>query len=259
MRIMTYNVHGCRGTDGVLSPGRIADVIAACGADVVALQELDVGRKRSGGVDQAAAIAHELEMRQVFFHPAHIVVDEQYGDAVITARPATLVKAGGLPGLPGSGREPRGALWVEVDMGGRPVQVFNSHFGLGRRERRAQARAMLGPDWIGSDACQAPVVFLGDFNSLPRGRVYRSIASHFRDAHVAGRHSRARATFPSRRPVFRLDHVFVSHDIAVVGAHVPRSPAARRASDHLPLVVDLKLPDQAPTREPIRRSRDISG
>lgn len=244
MRIMTYNVHGCRGVDGVLSPARIAAVIAECDPDVVALQELDVGRRRSGGVDQAVAIAHELEMRQVHFHPAHTVVDEHYGDAVITARPSTLVKAAALPGRPRHGlAEPRGALWVTIDYDGNEVQVINTHFGLGRRERRIQSRTLLGPEWIGSDACQAPLIFLGDLNSLPQGRVYRTIASHFRDAHVGVRRTRAKATFPSTRPLFRIDHVFVSHDIEVVGAMVWRSPTARVASDHLPLVVEVSLPD----------------
>jgi endonuclease/exonuclease/phosphatase family metal-dependent hydrolase len=245
MRIMTYNVHGCLGVDGVLSPARIAAVIAECEADVVALQELDVGRRRSGGVDQAVAIAHELEMRQVYFHPAVTVLDEHYGDAIITARPSRLVKASALPGTRSYGiAEPRGALWVAIDIDGVEVQVFNTHFGLGRRERRIQARTLLGPDWIGGRGCQPPVIFLGDLNSLPRGRVYRSIASHFRDAHAADRRTRARATYPSIRPMLRIDHVFVSPDIDVVGAMVWRSPTARLASDHLPLVVDLRLPER---------------
>src|SRR6201986_4837558 len=50
-RIMTYNIHRCVGTDGKLSPARIADVIATCEADIVALQEVDVGRSRTGYVD----------------------------------------------------------------------------------------------------------------------------------------------------------------------------------------------------------------
>ena len=62
-RLLTYNVHRCLGTDRVISPHRIATVIAATGADVVALQELDVNRARSGHVDQAQLIAALLEIR----------------------------------------------------------------------------------------------------------------------------------------------------------------------------------------------------
>jgi endonuclease/exonuclease/phosphatase family metal-dependent hydrolase len=57
---MTYNVHGCVGTDGRLDVGRIAAVIGQSRPDIVALQELDVGRERSGRVDQAHAIAERL-------------------------------------------------------------------------------------------------------------------------------------------------------------------------------------------------------
>ena len=53
---MTYNVHACRGRDRQWSPQRIADVIASAEPDIVALQELDVGRARSGGADQAEMI-----------------------------------------------------------------------------------------------------------------------------------------------------------------------------------------------------------
>lgn len=60
-------------------------------------------------------------------------------------------------------------------MNGARLQVINTHFGLGRRERRAQAQALLGADWLGE--CPAPVVVAGDLNSLPGGQVYRSFAA----------------------------------------------------------------------------------
>jgi endonuclease/exonuclease/phosphatase family metal-dependent hydrolase len=104
---MTYNVHRCVGADGRADPRRIAEVIAACQPDMVALQELDVGRLRTGGIDQAHVIAHLLGM-SFHFHPALQVEDELYGDAILTALPMRLVKAGPLPGSVGF--EPRGAL-----------------------------------------------------------------------------------------------------------------------------------------------------
>ena len=68
-RIVTYNVRRCLGTDGRLEPGRIAEVIASCDPHIVALQELDVGRARTGGVDQAEAVAAALGM-QMHRHPS---------------------------------------------------------------------------------------------------------------------------------------------------------------------------------------------
>jgi endonuclease/exonuclease/phosphatase family metal-dependent hydrolase len=93
MRLVTYNVHSCVGTDGKLDIPRVAAVIAALEADIVCLQELDVGRARTGGVDQARAIAELVKMHSRF-HPAMFVREEQYGDAILTALPNRVVKAG---------------------------------------------------------------------------------------------------------------------------------------------------------------------
>ncbi|MBK5289658.1 MAG: alkaline phosphatase family protein, partial [Acidimicrobiia bacterium] len=112
VRILTYNVHSCVGIDGRLSPERIARVIAKHAPDIVALQELDVRRSRTGGLDQARAIAEALEM-SLEFHPTVTVADEQFGDAVLSPHPLRLVRTGVLPGI---GLEPRGAIWVEVDV-----------------------------------------------------------------------------------------------------------------------------------------------
>jgi len=134
--IATYNVRRCLGTDRRLSPDRIAQVIARCDADIVALQEIDVGRLRSGGIDQACVIAEKLGFTS-HFHPALRIADEQYGDAVLTRCPSRLVKVGLLPGLRNLwSSEPRGAVWIEALVGGVRVQVINTHFGLRRRERR---------------------------------------------------------------------------------------------------------------------------
>ncbi len=155
-RALTYNVHRCLGLDGRLSPGRVAQVIAACHPDIVALQELDVRRVRSGGIDQAHTIAQELGMH-MHFHPALGVAEELYGDAILTAQRARLVQAGPLPGLPrGWGFEPRGALWASIQVDGAEVQLINTHLGLDPRERLLQVEALLSPEWLGHPACQDP-------------------------------------------------------------------------------------------------------
>jgi endonuclease/exonuclease/phosphatase family metal-dependent hydrolase len=240
-RILTYNVHRCLGRDGHLSPARIAEVIAACEADIVALQELDIGRVRSGGVDQAEAIARELGMH-MHFHPALTVMEEQYGDAILTTRPSKLVRAGALPCWGGRRFvEPRGALWACVNVGGADIQIINTHLGLRGPERLMQVDALLGPDWLRHARCQEPVIFAGDLNAIPRSRVYRKLAAQFRDAQLAQRSRRQQATYPSGAPFLRLDHVFVSRSIEVVRAEAIRTPLARLASDHLPLLVEFHV------------------
>lgn len=241
LRVLTYNVHRCLGTDGRLSPRRIAEVIAALEPDVVALQELDVGRLRTGGVDQAHEIALQLGM-SFHFNPALRVMEEQYGDAILTARPCSLVRAGALPGLPGvRDLEPRGALWAAIDLEGVTLQVINTHLGLLARERLLQVDALLGPEWLGHPACQDPVILIGDFNALPRSRAYQRLARHLVDAQRARPDPRPRATFPARLPVVRIDHAFLGKGVEVVGSAVPRTPLTRAASDHLPLVLDLRI------------------
>jgi endonuclease/exonuclease/phosphatase family metal-dependent hydrolase len=242
LRILTYNVHSCRGVDGRLDVGRVADVIAAERPDIVALQELDVRRARTGKVDQAHAIAERLGMA-FHFNAAFHVAEEQYGDAVLSALPIQLVKSGPLPTLPRvRGLERRGALWVEVQVpGARPLQIVNTHLGLVPAEQRAQAQHLLGEDWLGHPTCRDPLILLGDFNATPRYAAYKMIAARLTDARRAAGVRRGALTFPSRLPMLRIDHVFVGSGVAVRRLFASSGPTAKLASDHLPLVADVEI------------------
>lgn len=237
-RILTYNIHQCRGTDGRLDVGRVAAVIAAQEPDIVALQEVDVGRARTGGVDQAHAIAERLDMA-FHFNAALSVEEERYGDAILTTLPERLIKAGPLPGYPRMPRlEPRGALWIAVTIDGVEVQVLNTHLGLVPREQQIQASALMGPSWLCGPARQPPLIVVGDMNAGPWSATLRALMRGMNDA----RAGRGRiATFPAGLPMLQIDHVLVSPDIAVSGVHAPNDALARRASDHLPLVVDFSI------------------
>jgi endonuclease/exonuclease/phosphatase family metal-dependent hydrolase len=242
-RILTYNVHRCVGPDGRLDVGRVAAVIAAEAPDIVALQEVDVGRARTGGVDQAREIARRLDMT-ARFHAALRVEEELYGDAILTALPETLIRAAALPGYaPVPRLEPRGALWVSVDLGGgRRLQVLNTHLGLVPREQQIQAATLVGPAWLGGALRRDPVILAGDMNATSRSRAYLTLAGALRDAHaLSPRGPRRVATFPSRLPMLRIDHLFVSAGVSVTALRAAASPLARMASDHLPLVADFDL------------------
>lgn len=245
LRVMTYNVHSCVGMDGKVDVARIARVIARSQPDVVALQELDVGRERSDGVDQAHQIAQLLEMA-VHFHPAIHIEEERYGDAILTHLPQRLVKADLLPGLASRPNlEPRGALWVAVEFHGREVQILNTHLGLNSQERQAQIDALLGPDWLGHPDCREPVILCGDFNAIPSSPVCRSLNTYLRDAQQASDGHRPRRTFPGRMPAVRIDHIYIGNGLEATAIDIPGSALVRVASDHLPLVADIKINELA--------------
>jgi endonuclease/exonuclease/phosphatase family metal-dependent hydrolase len=242
LRIVTYNVHSCIGMDGKLSARRIARVIARTHPDIVALQELDVGRARSGHENQAQVIAHYLTMEH-HFHPAIHVEEEQYGDAILSHLPMRLVKAACLPPAPGpySRREPRGALWVAVDLMGTEIQVINTHLGLWPGERLRQTEELLGENWLGDPRCQGPVILCGDFNATPGSTVCRLLRDRLDDAQVKLAAHRPRNTFSSSIPAARIDHIFLGGAIAVTAIDTPGSQLAKVASDHRPLVATLQL------------------
>jgi endonuclease/exonuclease/phosphatase family metal-dependent hydrolase len=240
-RIVTYNVHRWMGTDRQIAPGRIADVIASCEPDIVALQEVRVGRTRTGAIDQAAAVAGRLGMT-LHFQPTIRVFGEQFGIAILTRHQSRVVRSGRLPSLSnGPSLEKRSALWVSVEMEGQVLNVVNAHLSLRSRERLHQAEALVGGDWLGHPECLEPAVLLGDFNAPPQSRSYRLFASRLRDAQLSNPNGEPQATFHTRAPVLRLDHVFVTPSVEVVAAAPVRTPLARVASDHFPLMAELRI------------------
>lgn len=240
-RIVTYNVHRCVGNDRRLNVARIADVLAKLRPDIVALQELDVGRARTGHVDQAHEIAERLGMA-CHFHAALTVEEERYGDAILTCYPERLVQVGPLPGYDRMrALEPRGALWVEVEIDGRPVQVINTHLGLVPREQQIQAAWLAGPAWLAHPHCAGPRILLGDFNATGASVVYRTLTNKLAAARSLSKTKTPTSTFPSPLPVLRIDHLFVSPEIEVEAVFAPFGPLTRVASDHLPLAMDFSL------------------
>ena len=242
LRVMTYNVHSCIGLDGKIDIERIARVIALANPDVVVLQELDVGRDRTQGLDQAGLIARYLEM-EFHFHPAMHLEEEKYGDAILSHLPLKLVKAGALPGLTDKPKlEPRGAIWAKVELHGQQINIINTHLGLQPRERLAQIDALLAADWLGHPDCSGPVIFCGDLNAQPGSEVCRRLGQKLTDAQTLLEGHRPRGTFPSRFAAIRIDHIYVSDDVEVTAVEIPGSQQAKMASDHLPLLIALAIP-----------------
>lgn len=245
---MTYNIHACVGADGRCDASRIADVIRHFEPDIVALQEVDVGQGRSGHLDQAQHIA-ELTDLTAHFTSARATGGGHYGNAILTHHPYELRAEGILPVRRG---EVRAAQWLRLSLPEGDLDVVNTHLGLHFFERLAQARALFTDDPALPEIGREPAPFAalrgtldrlilcGDFNSSAWSPIYFWLRHRLTDAQRAGGRS-ARATWPARFPFLRLDYVWLGRDLRVEHVEVPRTAATRMASDHLPIVIDLRI------------------
>jgi endonuclease/exonuclease/phosphatase family metal-dependent hydrolase len=218
---------------------RIAEVIAEMSVDVVALQELDLGRRRSAGADQTSMIAGQLGWHS-YFHPALQRHGERYGNAILSRYQLTFRRGVELPGKPPFFcRENRAAVEVEIESNLGKVHIINTHLGLGRRERFLQAQLFTSAEWLAATATDIPVILLGDFNSLTGSLPHRTLNRHLRDVRELIQAKEPIRTYPTRFPVLGVDHIFVNGPVEPVSLTVHRSPLARIASDHFPLVAEF--------------------
>jgi phospholipase D1/2 len=233
LKVASYNIHRCMGTDGAHSCQRVAEVIQALDADVVALQEVEFPPAGRGADDQLAGLAVATGLLAVP-DPRVPRPGCHYRNALLTRLPVLALRRLEL----GVGRlPPRSALDVDLDAGGGSVlRVVATHLGLWHRERRRQVARLL-------DALASPLrhglVLLGDMNEwLPQSRSLR---------HLHARLGRAPAvpTYPARRPLFALDRIWSSPGHMLRDLQRYDTPLARLASDHLPVTAHIRLP--APT------------
>ena len=239
LRILTYNVHACVGMDGQLAPDRIARVIAQAGAHVVCLQELDVNRHRSEHIDQAREIARLLGMN-FQFHPAWKINEEQFGNAILTKLPMRLVQGRGLHQFKDK-RSKRSAVWTEIELSaGISIQVISAHLSLYPKEQLLQVQELYR-DWVQPAEQAGPVVLCGDFNARPASAAYRDLSQKMQDAETLSQRAKHAPTYFSPRPLTRLDHIFVNQGFEPQNCQVITTRLAQEASDHLPLMAELKI------------------
>ncbi len=239
LRVATYNVHGCVGRGG-LDLERTAEAIESLACDIVALQELDVCRPRSGGIDQATFIAERLGLHAAFGLACDFGDGGKYGNAVLSRWPIESVRAHALPVSRGYRCEPRGIVEATIDGPHGTFLAWSTHLGVRGHEREAQGHRLLSHVAAALGEGGLPMVLLGDLNAGVETPLVRTLATHLLDVRQK---TRARtATYPAILPIFALDHVFVSAPFDVKDVRVVKTPLLVSASDHLPLVVTLEWP-----------------
>jgi endonuclease/exonuclease/phosphatase family metal-dependent hydrolase len=234
LRVATYNIHSCVGNDRGYDPRRIADVILETGADVVGLQEVAAKPELAGVPDQFAYLAEATGMTAIA-GPNVILHESRFGNVLLTRWPALGVRRVDLSIAP---YEPRGAVVADLAIHGTRLRVITTHLGL-RVWERARQHATLGR--LMAARGDAPAVIMGDFNSWwPDLSALKHLGPRFG-------WSRSPASFPAHLPFLALDRIWTVPDTFIGRVRAHKTPLARQASDHLPVVADLALPDPAPS------------
>lgn len=227
LRVVTYNVHKCRGLDRRTTVSRIAEVLGDIGPDIAALQEITE--------HQAEVIARDLAMAFVMGenrkHLGHA-----YGNAVLSRFP---IRDSRNYDLSVQGREQRGCLradvaWAESSL----LHVFNVHLGTSFLERRQQGRRLIAAELLNDVSIEWPRVVLGDFNEWTRGLATRLLRSHLQSADIWMYLRRSR-TYPGVLPLVHLDHIYYDPALELKRLMLWRTRTALVASDHLPLAAEF--------------------
>ncbi len=230
LRIATYNIHRCVGRDGIENVERIAAVLREINGDIVALQEVTSRPAMTGDMLAYLAAAAHMQPIEGFTLSA---AGAHYGNALLTNMPVSAITRIDIS-VPR--REPRGVIEVTFTANDHAIILWATHLGLGIRERHLQIKKLLG---VIHAADVDARILLGDFNEWwPWSRPLRALHRWFVTPAAA---APSPATFPSRKPLLRLDRIWVRPAWRLVALRVHSTELSRIASDHLPLVAEILL------------------
>src|SRR6185295_3489766 len=226
LSLATYNIHRCVGQDGRYDPDRILHVLKELKANVIALQEVD--SREHHGLELLHCLANQLGYTPIA-GPTLLRHDGHYGNAILTN--LNVMRVARLD-LSVPGKEPRGALDVDLDWHGTTLHVVATHLGLRPSDRRTQVQRLLKA--FHTETWE-PGVLMGDINEwLLWGRPIRKLHGLFGNMPAI-------PTFPAMFPVLALDRIWVHPRRMLTSLNVHKTPVARVASDHLPLKASIRL------------------
>jgi endonuclease/exonuclease/phosphatase family metal-dependent hydrolase len=230
---MTYNIHHGEGLDGKVDLSRIADLIRQEQADLVALQEMDKGVRRTQQRDFPSELAVLTGMTCVFSNNFHYQGGE-YGNAVLSRFPVLSWTNTYYRML--RTNEQRGVLQVTVRVVSQPLVFMATHVDFRpddvERRQNAEQLAEILDQYPGRT-----VIIGGDFNDVPDSRLHRKMKERWQDVWESIGTGEG-FTIPSKQPTKRIDYLWITPGSPWVPrrAWVPTS----NASDHLPVVVEFE-------------------
>ncbi|NNE49747.1 MAG: endonuclease [Altererythrobacter sp.] len=224
----SYNIHKAVGLDARRNPERIITVLRELDADIIALQEVD---RRFG---PRSSVLPRALLDDTRWRPLPVAKRRRslgwHGNALLVRRDIECVHAEplDLPTL-----EPRGSVLAELEFQGQNIRILGAHLDLSGLRRRDQIKAILKHCALRQ---RMPTVIMGDFNQWGR------LTGAMRSFGMAWQQITPGPSYPSSRPIARLDRIVATPDWSYLDSGVHHSAAAAVASDHLPVFARLQLP-----------------
>ncbi len=251
MRVLVYNMHAGKDAPGVDNLIRLSELFRSTNADIVLLQEVDKGTKRSGNVDQPALLS-QLSGLHAAFGSALDYDGGKYGVAILSRWPIVSDTLFHLPVDPpqersGGSHEPRGALRAIVQSPFGRMAVINTHLDAAGvdRWRRQEADSVVSLV-AQTQRTESLVIAGGDFNSTPESAVQVAVRkAGLRDSWMECNGGQG-FTFPDDNPVKRIDYLFLTGGIHCTSVEVINT----RVSDHRPVLVELTIPANVSQQTP---------
>jgi len=230
---MTYNIHVGVGMDKKLDLQRIADVINRERPDLVGLQEVDRGVKRTEGKDEIAELA-EMTRMHFAFAPNLDYQGGKYGVAILSRFPIKNTVHRMFENKREAER--RGLLRVEVEVGGETVNFVTTHldyqFADGRLFETEQLLKNL-------ENVKGPLIVVADLNDTPDGSAYKLMRTLFDDAWIVSRAKGEGFSYPADKPLKRIDHIFYRTGM---GVRAKKAWVVETlASDHVPVLATVEI------------------
>jgi endonuclease/exonuclease/phosphatase family metal-dependent hydrolase len=243
LRVLTYNIHKCiGGLDRRYQPKRIAEVISHYDPDILLLQEVDNGAKRSSRHSQVDVLADLLGFTHHCWYPnVKVRGGGHHGNAILSRFPLVEPSNIDITTPPKKKRgvvHTRHRLHFDSETGdhSRTLHLFNMHLGLSQIERKIQLTRFLESHPFQGMHHDTPIIVGGDLND-----VYGNLGTKLLAPAGFRTITKLPATFPSYAPMRALDGLYVRGDVDLLKLDRSRLKVARQASDHLPLIADLQI------------------
>ncbi|GAC1662018.1 MAG: endonuclease/exonuclease/phosphatase family protein [Acidobacteriaceae bacterium] len=227
IRLVSYNIHKCKGMDGLVRPQRFIRLLSDLAPDVAALQEVLL--------PHAEYIVGAMPGYQLFFSTSRLHNGAAYGNATLARETVALSQ---VLDISTPGRERRTVLQTDIQTNQGSVHLFNVHLGTSFFERRLQTELLLSPKVLSQPTLRHPRILAGDFNEWARGVCTRRLAQEFCHPHL----HRPKRNYPGVIPLFHLDRIYFDCVVKVIDFAIVRTPLSLLASDHVPILADLDIP-----------------